>query len=564
LNLTNKNFLLSDFWTQIKNNQLKFIFIIFITIILYIIISYLIFISFIFCLFRYSKINFVDKNLFIISIIISSFIIFFQYKFYKNKSIIFIREILNCYKPDINDVLHKQIINIVEELKVATNYNEEIEIIIIPTFSQNIFSCSAGKIKAIGISEGIITKFTREELQAVIAQQFVHIINKDTEIITFICSSYEFIKNLYSKVFLKFPQEKNKNYINKKNQSFNFIIMLPSLLLAQLLLKIMIIFISRNRENYADVKSVEITRNPMALVSALYKINTSRIDKEIFIYSSFSPLFIVPPEINTINEKKGFFADLFSTHPPINERLNNLLIIAGSSLEKFYYAKEKEKYFREKEKINEGKEKEEKNLIKENDYYVYMNNEWFGPYKKSQLFEIENLTPETYINIAGTNIVAEFKNIFPDIFDISSLEQSKRMCPRCGFIGGRLYETYYEFVPVERCNKCKGYLLTKEKIIRIINRNIRTFTLEEIEYAKEYKGKINKMGLKKEITKIDNSKHLICPNCKMLMNRAYYNYEDYIVIDRCTNCNLFWFDNRELEILQLYIEKRIAEKNYSR
>lgn len=75
--------------------------------------------------------------------------------------------------------------------------------------------------------------------------------------------------------------------------------------------------LSRNREYLADASSVELTRNPQGLITALEKISDSKPMKEADPTSS--ALYISDP----LRKKKGF-SHLFDTHPPIEDRIARL------------------------------------------------------------------------------------------------------------------------------------------------------------------------------------------------------------------------------------------------
>jgi len=75
--------------------------------------------------------------------------------------------------------------------------------------------------------------------------------------------------------------------------------------------------LSRNREYLADAGSVELTRNPQGLISALQKISTAEPMKEAD--PSSASLYISDPM-----KKKKSLTHLFDTHPPMDERIDRL------------------------------------------------------------------------------------------------------------------------------------------------------------------------------------------------------------------------------------------------
>jgi len=86
--------------------------------------------------------------------------------------------------------------------------------------------------------------------------------------------------------------------------------------------KIIQLAISRKREFLADADAALLTRYPEGLALALEKISDQRISMKK-ISTATSHLFISNP-LRNIEKKKSFFAKMFSTHPPIKDRINIL------------------------------------------------------------------------------------------------------------------------------------------------------------------------------------------------------------------------------------------------
>ena len=85
--------------------------------------------------------------------------------------------------------------------------------------------------------------------------------------------------------------------------------------------------VGRSREFLADAMSAQFTRNPGALASALEKIGTSTI-KPRAIPKSSAQLCISDPYHSAWDDRKGKFADLMATHPPLRERVQRLRAMA--------------------------------------------------------------------------------------------------------------------------------------------------------------------------------------------------------------------------------------------
>jgi len=81
--------------------------------------------------------------------------------------------------------------------------------------------------------------------------------------------------------------------------------------------------ISRSREYGADDTGAHIVGDPMALASALAKLESGSRQLPMNVNPAVAPLFIVNP----LNGQ--FIGNLFSTHPPIQERIKRLRQMAG-------------------------------------------------------------------------------------------------------------------------------------------------------------------------------------------------------------------------------------------
>jgi heat shock protein HtpX len=99
-----------------------------------------------------------------------------------------------------------------------------------------------------------------------------------------------------------------------------FVIWLVALILAPFISRLLAMAVSRQREFLADASGAELTRNPGALASALEKIDSS-VEPTRSIKKGSAHLCIANPLGSDVNEREGFFADLFGTHPPIRKRI---------------------------------------------------------------------------------------------------------------------------------------------------------------------------------------------------------------------------------------------------
>jgi heat shock protein HtpX len=101
------------------------------------------------------------------------------------------------------------------------------------------------------------------------------------------------------------------------------VLWLVTLVLAPLITRLMAMAVARNREYLADATGAELTRNPMALASALQKIEASAEPTKA-INRSAAHLCIADPLGRAVNDHEGAFANLLGTHPPMPMRITRL------------------------------------------------------------------------------------------------------------------------------------------------------------------------------------------------------------------------------------------------
>ncbi len=205
--------------------------------------------------------------------------------------------------------------NIIEELKIASGLRTTPEVYVIEDGAINAFaSALSDKEAAIAVTRGAISNLTREELQGVLAHEVSHILGRDTRYFLFLSvfvGSVVMVSDLFLKIGL---------FSRRARLSIGLVV--PALFLAlfsPLIVTILRFAISRKREFLADARAVQMTRNPSALASALRK--TTRIGSRIEgVNRATRHMFILNPSPATR------FSDrfLFSTHPPIEERIKRL------------------------------------------------------------------------------------------------------------------------------------------------------------------------------------------------------------------------------------------------
>jgi len=171
---------------------------------------------------------------------------------------------------------------------------------------------------AIAVTRGLLERLERSELEGVIAHELAHIGNKDMLLQTITVTLVGFVAIL-SDFFLRmsrfgFAREKRER---DASQAILFIFAILAAILAPLAAQLIHFAISRKREFLADATGALITRYPEGLARALEKIASYPYSMKGASQGT-AHLWISNPF------RGGTLAKLFSTHPPIEERIKAL------------------------------------------------------------------------------------------------------------------------------------------------------------------------------------------------------------------------------------------------
>jgi heat shock protein HtpX len=170
------------------------------------------------------------------------------------------------------------------------------------------------KNSVVCLTEGALSKLNKEELEAVLAHELSHIRNYDIRFVTITAVVVGLIE-IIAQIFLRSMFYSSGNRNNDKGNAVFLIIGLILAILAPIVVKLVQLAISRRREFMADAGSVEMTRYPKGLISALEKIKND--GKKLNVNKAVAPMFLSDPT-------KSRFSSIFQTHPPINMRIEVL------------------------------------------------------------------------------------------------------------------------------------------------------------------------------------------------------------------------------------------------
>src|SRR5262249_5371768 len=217
--------------------------------------------------------------------------------------------------------------NVVEEMTIAAGLPRP-KIYIIPDSDPNAFATGKGPEKSsIAVTAGLLKTLNREELQAVISHEMSHVKNYDIRAMTGVAALVGSVLLLsdWGRRGLWWGGGRRRDSDEGGGGGglfalIFFVVWVVSLIFAPLIAQLVAMAVSREREYLADASGAELTRNPLALASALEKISAATAPTES-IKQGVAHLCIEDPRGRPINDGEGGWAKLFSTHPPISRRI---------------------------------------------------------------------------------------------------------------------------------------------------------------------------------------------------------------------------------------------------
>ncbi len=173
------------------------------------------------------------------------------------------------------------------------------------------------------LTRGIIEKLNDEELEGVIAHELMHIRNKDVRLLVVTIIFVGIFSFLVQLAFRSVLYGSMTGGNRKKDDGKGMIVILVIALVAYLLSILFKFALSRKREYLADTGAAQMTRNPMALASALRKISNNHHVNEVKS-EDVQQMFIENAPEDTSMNFLGGLGGLFATHPPIEKRIKIL------------------------------------------------------------------------------------------------------------------------------------------------------------------------------------------------------------------------------------------------
>ena len=222
-----------------------------------------------------------------------------------------------------------EIYNLVENLCISQGLPMP-RVYIINDDSLNAFATGRDPEHAsVILTKGIILRLERVELEGVVAHELAHIQNRDIRLMLMTVVGIAFFTFL-SEVCFQLGANLSRGRSGKGKGELVFLFFLVGVLLAiygYFVAPLIRLAVSRTREFQADASAALMTRHPEALASALRKISMDPRVEVLDKHTSMAAMCIENPL-----SKNNFFAEIsgmFSTHPPVEERIAALNEMAG-------------------------------------------------------------------------------------------------------------------------------------------------------------------------------------------------------------------------------------------
>ncbi len=223
-----------------------------------------------------------------------------------------------------------ELYRVVENVSIAAGLPKTPDIYIIEDHSLNAFATgNSPKNSKVAISRGLLEKLEKSELEAVMAHEIGHILNRDIRVMLLAVTLIGAIQ-MIGEIFIRTRSRSEKGN--------------PLMIIGILFITIGVLFgtltrlaISREREFLADSTSAHLTSNPNALARALKKIAGDARIEVLDSKNSMAALCIAnPTEQGHFEHRKAFsgeasepktafWKNIWSTHPPMQERISRLI-----------------------------------------------------------------------------------------------------------------------------------------------------------------------------------------------------------------------------------------------
>ena len=221
----------------------------------------------------------------------------------------------------------KQLYNVVEEMKVAAGLQFMPKVYVIEANYMNAFASGYSEKSAmVAITQGLMTKLDRAELQAVMAHELSHIRHHDIKLTLTVAVLSNLLLMVVDGLFYSVLFSRNRRDNNNGNNSLVMVIVILRYVLP-LLTIVLALFLSRTREYMADSGCVELMRDNEPMARALLKIQEDHVahaEEYTQAYGNtpheqvrHAAYLFDPADMDPVKSLNS----VFSTHPSVADRL---------------------------------------------------------------------------------------------------------------------------------------------------------------------------------------------------------------------------------------------------
>ncbi len=416
---------------------------------------------------------------------------------------------MHCRPLDRGDRYHERLANIVEEMRIATGA-PRIECFTVRTVGLNAFAFSdlhGGGV--IGVTEGALARLSRQQLTAVVAHEFAHVLSGSYVTVTVSCLLFGVYSSLSDRL-------EEAAYAGAGTRGVPLVLAAVTLRgwlwALQLASSVTSAALSRERERQADLAAARYTRDPLSLAQALRIIGRHPGG------AGYIPEGLAPLCIRATGGRRGWpVGSWHDTHPPLSERVAALLTLANVPPDEFERQAEQ---------------------------------------AATTFSRREHWSPGPAAGGAGRPILPGVPGAAsaPAAPSVAHASAGAMECPTCG---AGLVTAPYEGLEVVVCSTCGGRLVQTAQVGKVLARREVAFTDDQRRLADWLTASGDHL---RQAALAARGRHEVplvpCPRCAKLMVRRHYSYEYAVEVDYCSICDLFWFEKDELEALQLLVERQ--------
>lgn len=229
----------------------------------------------------------------------------------------------------VDETSEPQLLNVVRELSIASNVPMP-RVYITEDSAPNAFATGRDPAHAsVVVTRGLLDKLDREELQGVIGHELSHVQNYDIRyalLVGVLVGSIALLSDMFLRSMFWGGVGRSRGRGGGAGGAIIMVLALVLAILAPIMARLVQLAVSRQREYLADASAVSLTRNPYGLERALEKIAADREVLEVANRATQHLYFT-----NPIKKWEKRSSGLWSTHPPIVDRINRLRSLTGQA-----------------------------------------------------------------------------------------------------------------------------------------------------------------------------------------------------------------------------------------